>query len=227
MGYKWMKKVWINDALIKLFREHASEEQAGPMSVYMRNKFPFLGIKSPLRKQLLKQLFSEYEMPKGEQLLFETMALYNMPEREFQYAAIAMLEKGKKQLGTLDLKFCESLITNKSWWDSVDAIAPSIVGMIVLKDRAKGEEVMRQWSASENMWLNRSAILYQLKYKAEMNEQLLHEIIRMHIGSKEFFIQKAIGWVLREYAKTNPESVASFVNETDLKPLSRREALKI
>src|SRR4051812_7066876 len=109
------------------------------MSAYMRNNFPFLGIKSPLRKQLLRQLFSEYEMPEGEQLLLETVALYKMPEREFQYVAIALLDKGKKQLKTFDLAFCESLITDKSWWDSVDSIVPSIVGTIVLQDRMKGE----------------------------------------------------------------------------------------
>lgn len=221
-----MKKVWDYNAVIELFRNHTDEEQAVPMSAYMRNNFPFLGIRSPLRKQLLRQLFAEYEMPDGEQLLLETAALYKMPEREFQYVAIALLDKGKKQLGTIDLAFCESLITDKSWWDSVDSIVPSIVGTIVLQDRVKGEKVMRQWSASKNMWLNRSAILHQLKYKTEMNEQLLHEIIQMHIESKEFFIQKAIGWVLREYAKTNPKSVLSFVTATDLKPLSRREALK-
>ena len=221
-----MKKEWDHNAVVKLFHEHANGEQAGLMSAYMRNNFPFLGIRSPLRKQLLRQIFAEFEMPQGAQLLVETEALYNMPEREFQYASIAILDKGKKQLGTSDLDFCESLITHKSWWDSIDAIAPSIVGTIVLKDRKTCEEVMRRWSVSENMWLNRSAILHQLKYKSETNEQLLYEIIRMHLESKEFFIQKAIGWVLREYAKTNPGNVLLFVNSTELKPLSRREALK-
>ena len=221
-----MKKVWNTNALIELFHGHADKELAGPMSAYMKNKFSFLGIRSPLRKQLLKQVFAEYEMPKGRDLLVETAVLYKMAEREFQYVAIALLDKGKKQLKTPDLAFCETLITEKSWWDSVDGIAPSIVGRIVLLDRDAGEEVMQQWSASQNMWLNRSAILHQLKYKTEMNEELLYNIIRMHIESKEFFIQKAIGWVLREYAKTNPESVLLFVNSTDLKPLSRREALK-
>ena len=224
-GYK-MKKVWNRNALIELLREHADEELAGPMSAYMRNQFPFLGIKSPLRKQLLKKMFMEYEIPVGKELLDETAAIYSLLEREFQYVAIALLDKGKKQLGFSQLTFCEKLITEKSWWDSVDSIAPSIVGRIVLTDRDAGEEVMRQWSASPNMWLNRSAILHQLKYKTNMNEEFLYSIIQTHIGSSEFFIQKAIGWVLREYAKTNPDSVLSFVNSTNLKPLSRREALK-
>lgn len=221
-----MKRIWDRQAIIDLFRENANEEQAGPMRAYMRNKFRFLGIKSPLRKELLQQFFKAYELPKDEHLFREIEAIYKMPEREFQYVAIAMLAKKTKHLKIDDLAFCESLIIEKSWWDSVDAIAPKIVGSIVLSDRVQGEKVMQQWSASNNMWLNRSAILHQLKYKTLMNEKLLYEIIREHIDSKEFFIQKAIGWVLREYAKTNAESVLDFVNQTNLQVLSRREALK-
>ena len=221
-----MKQQWNREALIKLFKDHADEKEAGAMSAYMRNQFPFLGIRSPLRKQLLRQLFADHKMPEGEELFVEVDAIFNMPEREFQYAAMAILERQKKQLITSDLSFCANLITTKSWWDSIDTIAPRIVGSIVLRNREAGEEVMRQWSLSENIWLNRAAILHQLKYKKEMNEELLQEIVGNHIGSSEFFIQKAIGWVLREYAKTNPESVRSFVDATDLKSLSRREALK-
>ena len=221
-----MKREWSRAALIYVFREHSDENEAGPMSAYMRNQFPFLGIRSPLRKQLLRQLFAEYKMPEGEELLVEVAAIFDMPEREFQYAAMAILERQKKHLKTSDLQLCEKLITTKSWWDSIDAIAPKIVGALVLGDRNVGEDVMKQWSSSDNMWLNRAAILHQLKYKTEMNEELLHEIIRRHIDSDEFFIQKAIGWVLREYAKTNPESVRLFIEATELKPLSRREALK-
>ena len=221
-----MKQQWNRDAFIKLFKDNANEEDAGPMRAYMRNQFPFLGIRSPLRKQLIKQFLADHKMPEGEELFVEVDVIYNMPEREFQYAAMAMLERQVKQLQTTDLVFCEKLITTKSWWDSIDTIAPRIVGVIVLRDRAAGELVMKQWNSSDNFWLNRAAILHQLKYKTETNEDLLYEIILRHIESSEFFIQKAIGWVLREYAKTNPESVLSFVEASELKPLSRREAIK-
>ena len=221
-----MKKQWNREAFINLFREHADEENAGPMRAYMREQFPFLGIRSPLRRQLIRQFLADYKLPGGEELLVEVDAVFNLPEREFQYAAMAMLEKQVKHLKTTDLVFCEKLITTKPWWDSIDTIAPRIVGAIVLRDRSAGELVMKQWNSSDDIWLNRSAILHQLKYKTEMNEKLLYDIIRKHTGSSEFFIQKAIGWVLREYAKTNPSSVLSFVEATDLKPLSRREALK-
>jgi 3-methyladenine DNA glycosylase AlkD len=140
--------------------------------------------------------------------------------------AIALLGRKLKTLSIEDLEFLEKLITEKSWWDSVDSIAPTIVGTIVKRDRLNGEKVMIQWSESGNMWLNRAAILHQLKYKNDTNEKILTEIILKHVNSKEFFIQKAIGWVLREYAKTNPVFVQQFVAAHELKPLSKREALK-
>ena len=221
-----MKKVWNHKGIIEKFEASRNEEQAGPMKAYMKNHFPFLGIKSPLRKQLLKEQFAEYALPDPEQLFEEVWKLYDQPEREYQYAAIALLEKMKKYLTIEDLPALRQLIETKSWWDSVDSIAPKSVGDVVKLDREYGEKVMREWSKSENTWTNRSAILHQLKFKQEMNTELLFEIIQQHSGSTEFFIQKAIGWVLREYAKTNPDLVKKFVSEHPLKPLSKREALK-
>ena len=165
-------------------------------------------------------------MPEPEQLFDEVWKLYNLPEREYQYAAIALIDKMKKHLSIDDLPDLLQLIESKSWWDSVDSIAPKAVGHIVKINREHGEKVMREWSLSDNMWTNRSAILHQLKFKQEMNTDLLFEIIKQHSSSNEFFIQKAIGWVLREYAKTNPAIVKEFVEEHPLKPLSKREALK-
>ena len=221
-----MKLEWDHNGIIEKFEANRNEEQAGPMTAYMKNHFPFLGIKSPLRKQLLKEQFAEYALPDPEQLFEEVWKLYDQPEREYQYAAIALLEKMKKYLTIEDLPALRQLIETKSWWDSVDSIAPKSVGDVVKLDREYGEKVMREWSKSDNMWTNRSAILHQLKFKQEMNTELLFEIIQQHSGSTEFFIQKAIGWSLREYAKTNPDLVKSFVEDHPLKPLSKREALK-
>ena len=221
-----LKKVWDHKGIIEKFEANRNEEQAGPMTAYMKNHFPFLGIKSPLRKQLLKEQFAEYALPEPEQLFEEVWKLYDLPEREYQYAAFALLEKMKKHLSIEDLPALLKLIETKSWWDSVDSIAPKFVGDVVKIDRVYGEKVMREWSESDNMWTNRSAILHQLKFKQETNTDLLFEIIQQHSSSTEFFIQKAIGWVLREYAKTNPDSVLTFVEAHPLKPLSKREALK-
>lgn len=221
-----MKKLWNRDQYIASFNEMKNRDKAIPMEAYMKNLFPFLGIKSPERKEIVKDYFSIYQLPSEDDFFEEIWAIYHLLEREFQYAAITLLSKKMKSLQVKDLPFIEKLIIEKSWWDSVDSIAPTIVGSIVRNNRVEGEAIMKEWSSSENMWLNRSAILHQLKYKEDTNEELLKEIILRHNQSSEFFIQKSIGWILREYAKTNPEFVKEFVLTHDLKALSKREALK-
>lgn len=221
-----MKKAWNHRGIIEKFEANRNEELAGPMTAYLKNHFPFLGIKSPLRKNLLKEQFVEYALPEPTQLFEEAWKLYNLPEREYQYAAFALIEKMRKHLTTKDFPTLLQLIETKSWWDSVDSIAPHFVGQLVKLDRDYGKKIMLEWSLSDNMWTNRSAILHQLKFKHETDTNLLFEIIKQHSNSKEFFIQKAIGWSLREYAKTNPDLVKVFVEEHSLKPLSKREALK-
>lgn len=219
-----MKEKWDRPALIKLFTDHSNEEKAPAMAMYMKSHFPFLGIQSPLRTDLLKQYFSSHELPERVHVWEEVFALFELPEREFHYAAIALI--GKMKLTVEDLGMIHRVIETKSWWDSVDSIAPSILGNVVKRERKEGEEVMKQWAQSENFWVVRASILHQLKYKAETNEALLFDTIERQKESDEFFIQKAIGWSLREYAKTSPNGVRKFVETTELKPLSRREALK-
>ena len=221
-----MKQPWSRDSYVQVFESLRNEQLAEPMKAYMKHHFPFLGIKSPVRKEALKNYFATHEAPEKPELFTEVWAIYKMNEREYQYVAIALLVKKLKTLTIEDLEFLEKLITEKSWWDSVDSIAPIIVGDIVKRDRVNGEKIILQWSDSDDMWLNRAAILHQLKYKKETHEGILAEIILKHMASKEFFIQKAIGWVLREYAKTNPDFVLQFVASNNLKPLSKREALK-
>ncbi|MDN7228718.1 DNA alkylation repair protein [Planococcus sp. N064] len=221
-----MKKAWDHKGMIEKFEAHRNEELAVPMSAYMRHQFSFLGIKTPLRKTLLKEQFSEYHLPEPERLKEEVWKLYELPEREYQYAAIALLEKMVKHLSLADLPFLRQLIESKSWWDSVDALAPRTVGLVVKNERAAGTRAMLEWSQAENMWTNRAAILHQLKYKQETDTMILSRIILEHAASPEFFIQKSTGWALREYAKTDADWVRSFVLENELMPLSKREAVK-
>ncbi|MEI4771271.1 DNA alkylation repair protein [Psychrobacillus sp. FJAT-51614] len=221
-----MKKKWTTE-LVKCYMEpHRNEENALPMAKYMKNHFPFLGIKTPERRIIFRSLINETELPSEESLQDEVWSLFLQDEREYHYIAIELLGKYQKKLTLKDLSFCQKLIENKSWWDSVDSITPNIVGGIVKTNRSEGEAVMMEWAKSSNMWTNRASILHQLKYKIDTNEALLFATIERHSDSKEFFIQKAIGWVLREYAKTNSGSVLQFVENTKLAPLSKREALK-
>ncbi|MBT2571948.1 DNA alkylation repair protein [Planococcus sp. ISL-110] len=199
---------------------------AAPMSAYMRNQFDFLGIKTPLRNALLREQFLEYQLPEPEHLAEEVWNLYELPEREYQYAAIALLGKMQKQLTIEDLPFLRELIESKSWWDSVDSIVSRILGHVIQTERTAGTVTMFEWSEAQNMWINRAAILHQLKYKKQTDAAALGRIILQHTASPEFFIQKSIGWALREYAKTDAEWALSFVSEHFLMPLSEREALK-
>lgn len=221
-----MKKQWSTVVVRDLFEAHRNTELAKPMEAYMKNHFPFLGIKSPERKELLKEVFKTYELPVVEKLEHVVWELYACKEREYHYIAIAVLDKMKKHLTIEHHPFLRRLIETNSWWDSVDAIAP-ICGYIVKKERERGSEVMRDWSKTANMWTNRVAIIHQLKFRTDTDASLLFECILRHIKSEEFFLQKAIGWSLRQYAKTEPDQVLQFVSlHSELKPLSRREALK-
>lgn len=221
-----MKKEWTIAKVKDYMEPHRNEENAIPMSKYMKNYFPFLGIKTPERRMIFKTMTKEMELPTFEDMEEEVWALFQLEEREYHYIAIELLGKYKQQLTVKNLSNCQRLIETKSWWDSVDSIAPKIVGDIVMSNREQGEDVMVEWAKSSNMWTNRASILHQLKYKEKTNEELLFATIERHAASKEFFLQKSIGWVLREYAKTRPKVVQEFVGSHTLAPLSKREALK-
>ncbi|WP_310235648.1 DNA alkylation repair protein [Brevibacillus nitrificans] len=209
---------------VRLLHEYANAELAGPMRKYMKDHFPFLGIKAPLRKELSKRLLKEQGIPDD----WETVVrqLWAMPEREFQYVAMDLLEKVKKRLEAGHLRLVEELITTKSWWDTVDYLAAHTVGTLFRLFPALIAPTNAGWIASGNLWLQRTTILFQLSYKEKTDRELLFSNIRIYKDSQEFFIQKAIGWSLREYAKTDAAAVLRFVEQTPLASLSRREALK-
>ena len=120
----------------------------------------------------------------------------------------------------------EKLIITHSWWDTVDFLAKYVLGNYLLQFPNEILKTSELFSNSENMWLNRSAILFQLNYKKETHFELLKAICELHKNSNEFFIQKAIGWALRDYSRFNPNGVKEYVSATQLKPLSQREALR-
>lgn len=214
------------DLLTNLFEKNRHETNAGPMEIYMKGHFPFLGIKSPLRKELEKQFFKETGILKEPFNRDFVIELWDKPEREYQYTALTYIEKSLNKLEKKDLSFMETLIMTKSWWDTVDAIAPKAVGKIAEKFPEVIMETLNGWVKNDNMWLRRAAILFQLKYKTKTDAELLYRYIRENADSKEFFIQKAIGWALREYSKTNPASVKEFIEGHRLAPLSVREGSK-
>ncbi|MBC2111950.1 DNA alkylation repair protein [Listeria innocua] len=207
-----------------LFRANRSVADSRPMEAYMKNQFPFLGIRATERKKLVADFLRENGMP--DDLLELVVELFAEKERELQYAAIDLLSRYGKKQASEAIEIYEQLVTTKSWWDTVDGLAGTVVSnhfklypdLIPIYNEA--------WINGDNIWLARTAILFQLKYKEETNAELLFANCEKWLGSKEFFIQKAIGWALRQYAKVDSEAVRVFVNSHTLAPLSRREALK-
>ena len=213
--------------------QHANPTNALPMKKYMKDHFDFFGIKSPDRVVLFKQFLKENPLPfhgNSSEQYFEVLktvtALWAMPRRELHYCAIELLEKQHKNYRKEDYLFFEKMLTQNAWWDSVDTISTHIVGIYFKKYPNQIRPITERWMESENMWLQRVCLIFQLGYKNETDFELMTDYIRMLSDSKEFFIQKAIGWALREYAKRNPQAVRHFVENNTLKPLSIREALK-
>jgi 3-methyladenine DNA glycosylase AlkD len=209
------------------FIEKSNTKNAFAMAKYMRNKFDFFGIKTTERRQLLKAIWKENEEEVSTNTRAIAVLLFEKKQREFHYCAIEILTKQLKGKYLLeDIELIHKLITTNSWWDTVDSISKNILGQYLTEFPDSVATTISKLSTMDNMWLNRSAILFQLGYKNKTNFDLLKAVCVKHKSSPEFFIQKAIGWALREYAKTNPKAVQKFVTANNLKPLSRKEALK-
>lgn len=213
----------------RIFLANRNLDYAIDMKRYMRNKFEFVGIKSPIRKELSKPFLKKANLPPVDSIEEIVKEFWKKPEREFQYFAMILLSKYSKKLDANDYKLFEYMIINKSWWDSIDYISPHLVSTHFKLFPQLTKPISEKWVNSNNMWLQRSAILFQLKYKTETDTELLFNYINRLASSKEFFIRKAIGWSLREYSKTDPKLVLEYVtrNEDKLSGLSKREALKI
>lgn len=212
--------------LEKTYELKSNPARAEEMSRYMKNLFPFLGIPSPQRKEIFKKVLAEQGLPDYKDLPAIVKSCYAQPEREYHYFAIDLAGKFAKKADENFVAVIEFLIMHKSWWDSVDSVASNCTRYFFKRNVQLQATVTRKWMDSGNIWLQRAALLFQLNYKKETNEQLLYGYITELKGSQEFFIQKAIGWALREYAKSNRSSVAKFMNSVVLAPLSVREAKK-
>lgn len=201
------------------------KERANQMSAYMRNQFPFLGIQSPKRRDICKEYFKQAKKEKQVDWSF-VQACWTKNEREYQYVATDYVSLMKKFLTVSDVPRIKELIVTKSWWDTVDALNGA-VGAIALA-YPEVNDTLIEWSTDENFWLRRIAIDHQLSRKEKTDTDLLEIIIKNNLGQTEFFINKAIGWSLRDYSKTNPEWVRAFIEKyrDQLASLSIREGSK-
>ena len=212
----------------KLYEEmirHKNEEQAQKMSKYMLNKFEYIGIKTQERREIFKNFFKKYKNEEKIDWEFVNKCWENK-HREFQYIAADYLKNMKDKLTIDDIPKFKRLILEKSWWDTIDNLDMTI-GALALKD-SNVNKILLEWSLDENIWLKRIAIDHQLLRKEKTNTELLEKILKNNLGQAEFFINKAIGWALRDYSKTNPEWVKNFIekNRENMAKLSIKEASK-
>jgi 3-methyladenine DNA glycosylase AlkD len=212
--------------LCKELTKHADPQVSKDAAAYMRNQFEFLGVKTPLRRELSKDLITQSEDLSERELIDLCKELWAQPEREFQYVACDLLAKNAKRLSPNYVKRdAPWFIKNKSWWDSVDSVRKSIEVVVTANPELKSE--LEKWIVSNNIWMVRSALIHQLTLGGKTDEKLLFKFCEIQAEENEFFIAKAIGWALRSYSYVDPAAVKQFIKaHPELTPLAKREGLK-
>ena len=210
--------------LLEDLKRVASPNDAVAMKAYMKNKFEFLGVKTPARRKLAKTFFKQQTDPVIDWNFINEA--WNNPYRELQYTALDYLESRKKLFTPSDLSHLKKPAQTKSWWDTIDFL-DRLVGSIIARF-PETKEIILSWSCDEDIWLRRLAIDHQLLRKEETDTELLEKILVNNLGQTEFFINKAIGWALRDYSKTNPDWVKDFIerHRVEMAALSIREGSK-
>lgn len=213
--------------LEKLLVSCADEGNAVAMKAYMKDHFEYYGIKSPLRKELQKTFVKEWVKLDSDQFKSLINTLWEKQQREWQYIAMDTLKGYLPKMDESYIDFVEDLICRKSWWDSVDFLASTCIGKLVERSPKLRDEYIEKWINSKQLWLERTAIIHQLKYGQQTDAALLEALIEIKKEDHRFFIQKAIGWSLRQYSKYNQIAVMEILsNHTELSGLAIREARK-
>ncbi|MGW7366859.1 DNA alkylation repair protein [Streptomyces sp. NPDC054841] len=215
------------ERLTAVYPTAADPVRAREAAAYMKDIAPFLGIRTPDRRALSRAVLDGAPRPDEADCTAIALRCWELPEREYHYFAVDYLRRYVTRCSSGFLPVVRHLITTVSWWDTVDALASHVVGGLV----AAGPElvpVMDEWIEDEDLWIARTALLHQLRHKDATDAERLFRYCLRQSGHPDFFIRKAIGWSLREYAKTDPDAVRGFVSSARdrLAPLSVREALK-
>ena len=210
------------------FEKAGHLQTAEQQKAYIKNKFEHYGLKSKLRREVQKPFFDKDFLPTKKEAFEIITILWQSPYRDLHYFAQELAFKYiKKDSEESDIIFYENLIINQSWWDTVDFIASSMIGSYFKKYPWQIYPYIEKWLKSNNLWLQRSCLIFQLKYKDQLNEKLLEDTISQLLGSKEFFINKAIGWSLRQHSRINPDWVKDMTEKYPLSNLSKKEALRL
>jgi len=212
-------------------KKAANPTKAPQMQAYMKSAMPFRGVSSPIQKQLWREIFPSHPLATAAEWREAALTLWREAAfREERYAAIALtdLPRFRAYRTRASLPMFEEMIVSGAWWDLVDPLAAHHLGDVLQSDRRRVSTLMRRWATDADMWKRRAAILCQLRFKGDTDLDLLYACIEPNLAHTEFFIRKAIGWALRQYAWTDPREVQRYVkvNRARLSGLSAREALK-
>ena len=215
------------DRLVRLYGAARDPHLAEPAAAYMRHQFPFLGVPSPVQRALARSVVAGLGPPTEQDLHTVASACWELDEREYQYFACDWLRAHVAVPGPAFLGTVRTLVTTKSWWDTIDPLATRVVGGLVRRHPGL-VAAMDEWSAAPDKWLVRTALLHQLHHGPATDADRLFGYCTRQAGHPDFFVRKAIGWALRQYARTDPAAVAGYVarNRDRLSPLSVREATK-
>jgi 3-methyladenine DNA glycosylase AlkD len=206
----------------------ADPEKAGPMAAYMKSDMPFYGVQKAGRTTILRSLKREFAPRDIGDYREGVEALWELPHREEKYLALSYAGAFDEFINSDSMDLYERVVTEGAWWDFVDETATRLVGRVLFKERARTEATIRSWIVDDGMWLRRTSIICQLRHKADTDTVLLGDACSANLAGNEFFIRKAIGWSLREHAKTDPDWVKRYVeaHRDALSGLSYREATK-
>ncbi|TME02633.1 MAG: DNA alkylation repair protein [Chloroflexi bacterium] len=207
----------------------ANPQKAAGMQSYMKSTMPYYGINLPEVRAISRRVFDGMDMSCGEwrNAILELWRGARYREERYAVQFLLTMRSHVDCLTPSDMAMLEELVTSGAWWDHVDELA-TVIGELLRKYPKRIRPLMRRWSADANMWKRRVSIICQLRFKRDTDLDLLYANIEPNLADREFFIRKAIGWALRQYAWTDPKEVARYVraHEAQLSGLSRREALK-
>ncbi len=215
------------DKAYAIFQENGDPAVSEKQMKYMRNQFEYFGLKAPVWTGLAKVIFKEEGIFQDKALIDFVELCMDDEHREMNYLGIEMAQRAQKKEGKDFIQLIEIMLLANSWWDTVDWLASTLAGKYFKTFPEQIKPITDKWMASENMWLQRSCIIFQLKYKDQVDEDLLFGFIRQIADSKEFFLQKAAGWALRQHSRVNPDRIISFIKNEKLAPLTKREGLRI
>jgi len=221
---KWAKEVV--SITKQTFKNAGNKKVAQGAANYMKNIAPFIGISSPKRRALTKKAWQNLSVPAEKELIEAAKLFWKLPQREFQYAACDLIGKYIGICTPKTLDQITMLIKSKSWWDSVDLLGTLVISPLTLK-YPETRKTINKWNNSKNIWLIRCAIQHQRGHKEKTDVDYVLKICQKHINNPEFFVAKAIGWALRDFAKINPKKVKEFLKKNpSMSIISKREALK-